>query len=387
MLYRVDYTLALLLAGAIVTVVAGRWRAAIDGARVARGYLVATAAIVAVRVVVLVARDALGVTWIPDLVGPLAGDLGVVLVGAIYGLAVLDRGRGDAAAVLRAPELRFALCLSAGIGFVLTVIGSARSIEFMRGFFTESGYSHGFLYFIMAIELLGGIALVLPWRWLVLAAVAGLAIDMFGAVYTHLHNGDPLDDSTGAIGQLLRLAPLAVLTVKGRRARVAVGLAAVGCAALAAAGSALIRRDAAVAAAAPADELTYFVGDWGCAGAFASGVAIAADLHAERVAGGSWLLVRHDDRPPHGYHALAEWSHGRAGWIASWQDAGGARAFHATGWQADQLVWEGGSNGARDQRFLYRRIDDATLEIGYETGGPAAWRRIDTLTCRRGRPG
>jgi hypothetical protein len=273
MFYRVDYTVALLLAGAILTVISGRRLAAIDGARVARGYLVATAAVVLLRVVLFVARYPLGATWPPDLVRQLVGDLGIVLAGVVYGLAVLERVRGSAAAVLRAPELRFALCLSVGVGFVVGGMGSAAYIDFMREFFTHSGYSHSFLYFIMAIEVLGGVALVLPWRWLVLAAVAGLAIDMFGAIYTHVHNGDPLDDSTSAIGALLRLAPLAVLTVGGRRARVVVGIGAVVCAALAVGGGVLVRRDP-VSAATPAapvtDELTDFVGNWACAGTVAA---------------------------------------------------------------------------------------------------------------------
>jgi hypothetical protein len=220
-----------------------------------------------------VARYPLGATWPPDLVRQLVGDLGIVLAGVVYGLAVLERVRGSAAAVLRAPELRFALCLSVGVGFVVGGMGSAAYIDFMREFFTHSGYSHSFLYFIMAIEVLGGVALVLPWRWLVLAAVTGLAIDMFGAIYTHVHNGDPLDDSTSAIGALLRLAPLAVLTVGGRRARVVVGIGAVVCAALAVGGGVLVRRDP-VSAATPAapvtDELTDFVGNWACAGTVAA---------------------------------------------------------------------------------------------------------------------
>jgi len=36
-------------------------------------------------------------------------------------------------------------------------------------------------------------------------------VDMFGAVLTHIHNGDPLNDSTGAIGMLIRLAAVGVL--------------------------------------------------------------------------------------------------------------------------------------------------------------------------------
>jgi hypothetical protein len=34
---------------------------------------------------------------------------------------------------------------------------------------------------------------------------------MFGAVITHVHNGDPLNDSSGAIGMLIRLVAVAIL--------------------------------------------------------------------------------------------------------------------------------------------------------------------------------
>jgi len=380
MLFRVDYVVSLMLAGAIAAVLAGRRLAAVDARRVARGYLVATAAVVALRVVLFVVRYPLGIDWPPEPVRQAFGDLGCVLLGVAYGLAVLERMRGGFAAVLRSSEVQFALCLSTGMGFVLAAMGGVFYIEAMRAFFAQSGYSATFLYFIKAVELAGGIALMLPWRWLNLAAAAGLAITMFGAIYTHVHNGDPLDDSTGAITMVLRLATIAVL-LAGHRWR-GVGLGVAVCAALAVAGSALVRGPA--APPPPSDELEYFVGDWSCAGSFATGRPIEARLHAERGAGGAWLVIRHDDLPPNGYHALAEWNHGSAGWIGTWQDAGGLRTFQSAGWQAGQLVWDGGRNGARDQRFLYQRRGDAELELGYETQGPAGWRRIDTLTCRRG---
>ena len=256
MLCRVDYVLALVLAGAIATMLAARRVAAADAHRVAHGYLVVSAVVVALRVALFVVRYPLEVHWPPDLIWQALGDLGPVLVGVVYGLTVLEWRRGGFAAVLRSPEVRFALCLSTGLGFVMTAMGSVFYIDAMRAFFAQSGYSATFLHFIIAIEITGGIALVMPWRWLNLAAAAGLAIDMFGAIYTHAHNGDPLDDSAAAIGMQLRLAPLAVLTV-GPRWR-GVGVGAFACAALAVAGSAVVRQPI-VTSQPPADELEYFV--------------------------------------------------------------------------------------------------------------------------------
>jgi uncharacterized membrane protein YphA (DoxX/SURF4 family) len=93
--------------------------------------------------------------------------------------------------------------------FVLAGIGKAFSMSSMTDFFTQSGYSVPFLKFIVIAEIFGGIGLLLPWG--ILPTLVGLTIDMFGAVLMHIHNGDPLNDSTGAIGMLIRLIALGIL--------------------------------------------------------------------------------------------------------------------------------------------------------------------------------
>jgi hypothetical protein len=75
---------------------------------------------------------------------------------------------------------------------------------------------------------------------------------MFGAVLTHIHNGDPLNDSTGAIAMLLRLGVFAVLWERNRTAKttslrwplVRLAAAALICLLLAGAGGLLIRHRA-----------------------------------------------------------------------------------------------------------------------------------------------
>jgi hypothetical protein len=79
----------------------------------------------------------------------------------------------------------------------------------MGEFFVQSGYTLGFLKFIILAEAFGAIGLLLPWG--VIPAMIGLSVDMFGAFLTHAHNGDPVNDSTGTIGSLIRLVALAVL--------------------------------------------------------------------------------------------------------------------------------------------------------------------------------
>jgi hypothetical protein len=69
----------------------------------------------------------------------------------------------------------------------------------------------------MIAEIFGALGLLLPWA--VLPSLHGLSVDMFGAVLTHIHNGDPLNDSTGAIGMLIRLAIVGALWALSRRTR------------------------------------------------------------------------------------------------------------------------------------------------------------------------
>ena len=117
----------------------------------------------------------------------------------------------------------------------------------MHDFFAQSGYPDTFLRFIIVAEVLGALALLIPCA--VPAALAGLGIDMFGAVLTHIHNGDPLNDSTGAIAMLLRLGIFAVLWERSRTAKATslrwplmrLAAAALICLLLAGAGSLLIR--------------------------------------------------------------------------------------------------------------------------------------------------
>ena len=107
--------------------------------------------------------------------------------------------------------------------------------------------------------------------------------------------------------------------------------------------------------------LTYFLGHWECAGKFdASGKPIEAELGFESILDSHFVLFRHDDKPPHKYHAWAEW-----GWdsdnkrfVATVQDsfAGTTRLFYTSGWDGARLVWEGGAVGKdADQQFVFER--------------------------------
>jgi hypothetical protein len=380
MYYRVDYNVALLVVGALIAVLASRRLAGLGGARLARGYLWITAVLVAVRVVLFVATAVLGIHAVLPTVSAVLGDAGAVLFGGgLYGVAIAALWRGELADFLRAAETRFALCLGLGVGFALAGIGKAFAMDAMLTFFAQSGYSKNFLYLIMTLEALVGVALVLPWRWVVLAAIAAITIDMVGAIATHVHNGDPLDDSTGAIMSLFRIAPLALMAMP--RAWAAVGAAA--CAVFAFVGAAAMRTPPPPPPAG--DDLAYFVGPWQCAGQFAkSGKPVEADVRGELVVGGRWLLLHHDDKPPGKYHALGTWFHDGAQWTATIIDSsGGVRRFRSDGWHGTELTWDHSDTAVSDERFVYHRLDDASFELAYDRLAADAWQRVDTVTCHR----
>lgn len=134
--------------------------------------------------------------------------------------------------------------------------------------------------------------------------------------------------------------------------------------------------------------LGYFTGDWECSGKFdSSGKTIEAHQHFSPDLDGAWMMFRHDDKPPFGYHSLSEW-----GWDAerkrfvmiALDSAGGARTFYSDGWNSAQLQWDGGaisSATAPNQRFSFERLDDRHFKVSYFTLKDGDWSRVDSSTC------
>jgi hypothetical protein len=209
MFYRVDYWLGLIVVGALIGWAVGRsCRAAGAGpATIAHRYYIASMVTVAVRVVAIFVFAALGdskQTW------NIARDLGSLIMGALFGLALAHRPRN----LLREPEVLDALCLATGAHFAIGSMASMFAIEFMAQFFRESGYPLAFFKVIVAVELVGGLALFV--RWTVPLGLAMLTVDMFGAIYTHLHNSDGIDADMDAFAMLVRLATIAPLWLLAR---------------------------------------------------------------------------------------------------------------------------------------------------------------------------
>lgn len=139
--------------------------------------------------------------------------------------------------------------MSAALSFVTFGLGKAFHMQEMAEFFAQHGYSTSFLNFIVAAEVLGGAALLIPRT--VLPAIIGFSIDMFGAIYAHIHNGDAINDNMNAVTMVVGLGTLAFVWALGhgtnipdnvaRKRVIGVAVVAVICVFVAAAGSAILR--------------------------------------------------------------------------------------------------------------------------------------------------
>lgn len=179
------------------------------------------------------------------IIAKIAGASLTMCFAGIFGIAVRWKGSPR---ILSQPEVLDAIRMTVALTFAIAGIGKAFNVPFMTQFFTESGYSVTFLHFIMLAEVLGAVGFLLPWAFA--PALLGFTIDMFGAIATHVHNHDPLDDSAGAIAMLIRLAAISALLVAAPRGRFArygartrvllFSSAAIVCMAMAITGSALL---------------------------------------------------------------------------------------------------------------------------------------------------
>lgn len=205
MFYRVDYMLAVQIAGFFLGFAFSRRTASMRPDRLASGYYSATAVVLLLRVCSTLAGMFLG-AHVLNILGAALGDCAGVLFGALLGLAAR---RSDRREFLVHPSVLAALCFGVAFKFALAAIGKVFALENMTEFFAQSGYSVTFLKFIVSAEILGALGMLLPWA--VSLAFIGLSVDMFGAVLTHVHNRDPLNDSTGAIALLIHLMVVGVL--------------------------------------------------------------------------------------------------------------------------------------------------------------------------------
>jgi uncharacterized membrane protein YphA (DoxX/SURF4 family) len=115
---------------------------------------------------------------------------------------------------INSPYLLKGLCLSVSISFFGIEIGKSAHDSEMRLFFLGSGYAVWFMYFIMGLEILGAIGLFVS--RIIVPSALGLAIIMFGAIYTHYRNNDPFSDSLDALRLLILLVCVIIVKLLGK---------------------------------------------------------------------------------------------------------------------------------------------------------------------------
>lgn len=139
--------------------------------------------------------------------------------------------------------------------------------------------------------------------------------------------------------------------------------------------------------APPMQSLAFFSGKWHCDGKFSNGKEISASVSFEPILNGNFLLFKHDDEPPFGYHAWAEW-----GWeatakefVSTIQDlTGDIRLFRSPGWKDQTLVWTGGNlPDSADQKFVFERVDTTKFRVGYSYKKNGSWVAVDSSVCGR----
>lgn len=172
----------------------------------ARAYFAVVLALLGLRLIFFLAGILRPQSNAWQLAGGAVSDFVTLWFGALFGIAWR---RPDGRTLLNEPAVFSALCIGTAFSFALAGLGKTFSMEWMINFFHQSGYSTAFLKCIIATEVFAALAMLLPAT--VLPAVFVLTVDMFGAIYTHIHNGDPLNDSAGAIVALIHLAVIAIL--------------------------------------------------------------------------------------------------------------------------------------------------------------------------------
>jgi hypothetical protein len=138
--------------------------------------------------------------------------------------------------------------------------------------------------------------------------------------------------------------------------------------------------------ASPSDALLFFDGTWHCDGVFpGSGRKISSNLSFKWLAKTGAVLKQHDDEPPNGYHAVELWVASKGGFQALIGDSfGGSRFFSSTGWVGESLTWDGDSDPAHREKFVYVKGGFDTMRIDWMVSKNAAAFVVgDTLTCSR----
>jgi hypothetical protein len=133
----------------------------------------------------------------------------------------------------------------------------------------------------------------------------------------------------------------------------------------------------------------FFSGNWSCAGAFASGKKIEADLSFTPELEGKWLLYRHSDRPPGIFKAVVLWGVDQpSGKLVSMaaDNFANARLFTSDGWKDGTVIFTGAAildQKTSQERFRYERQSDNSFKMTYERSVDGQWKMGDFIVCTR----
>jgi hypothetical protein len=133
----------------------------------------------------------------------------------------------------------------------------------------------------------------------------------------------------------------------------------------------------------------FFSGNWSCAGEFASGKKIEADLSFAPELDGKWLLYRHSDRPPGQFKAVALWGvdqpSGKLVSLAT-DNFGNARLFTSDGWKDGAVTFIRTAildQKMTQERFRYKRQAADSFKMTYERLVDGSWKMGDFIVCTR----
>jgi hypothetical protein len=133
----------------------------------------------------------------------------------------------------------------------------------------------------------------------------------------------------------------------------------------------------------------FFVGNWSCAGEFASGKKIEADVSFAPELDGKWLLYRHSDRPPGPFKALSLWGMDQpSGTLVSVMEDnfGNARLFTSDGWKDGSVTFSRAAlldQKISQERFRYERQSTDSFKMTYERLVDGQWKMGDFIACTR----
>jgi hypothetical protein len=133
----------------------------------------------------------------------------------------------------------------------------------------------------------------------------------------------------------------------------------------------------------------FFGGNWSCAGEFASGKKIEADVSFAPELDGKWLLYRHTDRPPGPFKAMALWGVDQpsGNLISVMEDNfGNARLFTSDGWTDGSVTFTRAAildQKISQERFRYERQSADSFKMTYERSVDNHWKMADSIVCMR----